>query len=663
MTAFIAVIAVLFFFLIGSARPKSRPQKKAFRQPQNPIQPKKANPKGPVSSSPAAQSTKSHTSASTIPLAKTSIIDVGPSEQIPIRSSITPNAASKEVAPWPHQYIYSLDDLHRAGNSQRGYYYYFKDRFTHGIYPDLKGNTNYAFALLFDLLAEYKTHGSLGTLREQLALMTKNYPYTERYAQREYDDRVRHHQRHSTSDTTPLTTTQSTTPSISWYSLGAKHLETIPMNEAEARLLDNLYYNPSSFFADPFCQSSTVGLFLRLIRALDQQISQTGSTLQQTLEQLGDLIARKQFHYKTGSENYKLCIRSAASELRQSLMKLCENTVRNLYDYRRQLQVIPDYPKDEITAAVGAHLITPANELLPELVKACPTPDEKAELAINSLSPARWKTKFESVKEIYIADKDLTKFREQILVLGKQNKSNPAIENIFFDAGKFIGKQDKTLCLSLYAYYVYYDQRSDKIDDKPLPKTIQKAIFPNPEKDSEFNIIIAQLKANKDIKAALTSIAILFQPKRRKIQLNTSMIKEAEKELHESVDLLNEYLIDDEQIENDPQSQQLSPHPQQPSAQPAQSRATDHHPTASPYLPDLALTPLQASLLIRFERHRFLLTTEDIDGYARNENCFRSQLVNSINEACFECLDDTLIETENGNYIINEEYYKRLLVK
>ena len=40
---------------------------------------------------------------------------------------------------------------------------------------------------------------------------------------------------------------------------------------------------------------------------------------------------------------------------------------------------------------------------------------------------------------------------------------------------------------------------------------------------------------------------------------------------------------------------------------------------------------------------------------------FRNQLIESINESCFETLDDILIEEEEDYYQINEDYYKQIL--
>lgn len=41
----------------------------------------------------------------------------------------------------------------------------------------------------------------------------------------------------------------------------------------------------------------------------------------------------------------------------------------------------------------------------------------------------------------------------------------------------------------------------------------------------------------------------------------------------------------------------------------------------------------------------------------------KNQLIESINEICYNNLDDVLIEEEEDNYIINENYYQRILAK
>lgn len=61
-----------------------------------------------------------------------------------------------EIVDWPHFYIYSLADLSNANAEQKEFYIKFKNAFNDGIYFDIKGNYNYAFILLYDLIERYK---------------------------------------------------------------------------------------------------------------------------------------------------------------------------------------------------------------------------------------------------------------------------------------------------------------------------------------------------------------------------------------------------------------------------------------------------------------------------------------------------------------------------
>ena len=50
-------------------------------------------------------------------------------------------------------------------------------------------------------------------------------------------------------------------------------------------------------------------------------------------------------------------------------------------------------------------------------------------------------------------------------------------------------------------------------------------------------------------------------------------------------------------------------------------------------------------------------------GMAKERGVFKNQLIDSINEACFETIDDVLIEEEEENYVIYEHYYQNILAK
>ena len=75
------------------------------------------------------------------------------------------------------------------------------------------------------------------------------------------------------------------------------------------------------------------------------------------------------------------------------------------------------------------------------------------------------------------------------------------------------------------------------------------------------------------------------------------------------------------------------------------------------------MSPLHISALELFSKNNLLISQSELEVFAKSKGIFKNQLVESINEACYEFLDDILIEEEDDCYIINSNYYKRISIK
>ena len=64
-----------------------------------------------------------------------------------------------------------------------------------------------------------------------------------------------------------------------------------------------------------------------------------------------------------------------------------------------------------------------------------------------------------------------------------------------------------------------------------------------------------------------------------------------------------------------------------------------------------------------FAKGNFSIPQSELETFAKSKGVFKNQLIESINEICYEDLDDVLIEEEDEHYIINPNYYQRLLAK
>jgi len=73
------------------------------------------------------------------------------------------------------------------------------------------------------------------------------------------------------------------------------------------------------------------------------------------------------------------------------------------------------------------------------------------------------------------------------------------------------------------------------------------------------------------------------------------------------------------------------------------------------------LTAVQSELLMQFEKSGFLVPQDEVETFAKARGLFRNQLVESINEVCYEIIDDVLIEEDSEDYAILESYYRTII--
>ena len=120
-------------------------------------------------------------------------------------------------------------------------------------------------------------------------------------------------------------------------------------------------------------------------------------------------------------------------------------------------------------------------------------------------------------------------YSKEIIELEIRNKENPFIENIYFEASKFISNYNKELALEYYIKYLYHDLKSVTFDNKQLTKTIQKNLFKTNEQLHNFQAIISELINDRNLEKALQELTKIYKVKRKKIQLDSISIKEVQK--------------------------------------------------------------------------------------------------------------------------------------
>jgi hypothetical protein len=589
-----------------------------------------------------------------------SIIDVT-DQSYRINSNSNLKIYSTNVPYWAHRYVYSYTEINDASNEQKEFYSIFKKSFLNGEYFDLEGNMNYAFILLFDLLNEYDNHKDIPKLESQLKTLGQCYPKTKSYGisfliqkMEAIGDsggvsRLREEDRNNYQS--------YNTDYDDYWKLGRKFKTKLNLNDEEVKLLNKLWYPSNNFCSVEYCCIEIIKLYISVISELKASYISEATTIDVQFIAVADVVARKHFKYKKGSQNYKYCIDSTTNEFYSHIFKYCENAVREYYGHKRKINTDTHYTIAEAKTELETKIVSKVSELLSVLISKVSLPDEATDIELYAQNTNRWKIKFEELTKTY--NENPKEFIDSIISLGELNKKNPSIENIYFEASKFIAKYDKESALSLYVHYLYHDLKSATFDNKQLTKTIQKSLFKTNEQLHDFEIIVSELIKHKDLDKALKGVSKVYEIKRKKIQLDTKSIKEVEQQHSGTVELLNEYLKDDfEDDNNSIKSQEISNEEIKIEITP--KREIGNH---SAFISKLPFTPIHITALDLFAKSNFSVSQSELEVFAKSKGIFRNQLIESINETCYDFLDDVLIEEEDDYYTISTNYFQRISAK
>lgn len=179
-------------------------------------------------------------------------------------------------------------------------------------------------------------------------------------------------------------------------------------------------------------------------------------------------------------------------------------------------------------------------------------------------------------------------------------------------------------------------------------------ILQTDEQKNVFKEIINELLIDKKFNKAFKSIDKISFSQKKKIELNKEKIKESEQKYYSTVKILNSYLSDEDENNN--------------TAIPANinNNITENitlYKKNSIFKPEIALNELQEKIIISIVTSSFQILQAEIDVFARQNGLFKNQLIDSINEVCAEYIDgEVLILEEGDNYIIEEFYYKEILI-
>jgi len=567
---------------------------------------------------------------------------------------------SSGVPNWAHHYVYSFSEINSASKEQKEFYSIFKNSFLKEEYLDIEGNTNYAFILLFDLLEEYDKHNDISKLESQLKKLGQFYPKTKSYGVSFLVQKMTENgdnagvSRFLSENRLNYQNNDIDFETFNWRN---KYKNILNLNKDEADCLDKLWYPSNNFSSIEFCSLEIIKLYLSLISELKNRYNQEGTTMDVQFFAVADVIARNHFKYKIGSQNYKYCIETTSNEFYSQIFKHCENAVREYYIHKRKLNTDTYYTTEEAKTEYEAKIISKVTELLPNLICKVAPPDEATNIELNTQNTNRWKIQFEELAANYTGKPE--NFIDSIISLGKLNFKNPSVENIFFESSKFIAKHDKQAALILYVHYLYHDLKSATFDNKQLTKTIQKSLFKTNEQLHDFEIIVSELINDRNLEKAVKGVAKVYEVKRKKIQLDSKTINEVQQKHSGTVELLNEYLKDEYEDETNTIKTQESGNEEieiviTQKNDPVQNSA---------FIAEIAFSAIHLTALELFSKRNFSISQIELEAFAKSKGVFKNQLIESINETCYDFLDDVLIEEEDDYYSINTNYFQRITAK
>lgn len=644
-----------------------------------------------------------------------SIIDVSNEACVIQPDPIGPTAGKLTKLPegvpfWLHKYVFGAYEINYATPEQQYFYARFKSRFLNGECVDIEGNTNYVFVLLFELLNEYKEHQDISLLEQQIRLLVDHYPVCRSYAlsylvkliaekesQRdtlfnEVASFVIRGQRASIKaieemfslpyhravelmeqleeagvvasyNDSPFRQVLMTNifqirpamreetearlidefPDFYW-TLSQRYAKQLNLTRKEKRILDQVRISDNSFNTIEFLRLAVIRLFLAATEKLSAYYGMFNSSLALQMHAQADLIARKHFRYRLHSRNYNAFLQSASTEQYTALFRICENEARQYYGHKRKLPIPLFCSHPQIVALFGENMFDKFRTFVKEELPSLPVLSETLEIELNAQNTTRWKEKFTSLSASISSGDN---FLADVLELGRLNQLNPSLDLLYFEASKTIAKTDKVVSLILYLYYLDTELRSQLFSYKQLSKTLRKNLFRTEEQVSDFEAIIAHMIETRNLSEAIEAVKILYQPKRKRIHINRGHIQQVRQHHAETVNLLNKYLQDDdEQAETAELTLSL----------PIPAVALN---LASRYI--VNLNEMQQNVLHLFEKNNFNIPQQDFVSFAKEKGYFANQLLESINEVCYEELDDLLIEEEEECYRMNKEYYQHIL--
>ena len=205
----------------------------------------------------------------------------------------------------------------------------------------------------------------------------------------------------------------------------------------------------------------------------------------------------------------------------------------------------------------------------------------------------------------------------------------------------------------MYFNYLNKDLLSLKFENKQLLKFQQKLLFKSQEEMNDFVELTKTFILNRKLDLIIPQIPQIFKEKRKKIKIDRNAINDIQKLHSQTVELLDEYLNDDEVEEVNQQKIKTEIVAVLPEIKMMNENKFNL---------EFQFSEIQLNILELFEKSSFSITQIELEEYVKSQNLFLNSTIESINDRCFDTLDDVLIEEDDEYYNIFPDYYKKLLI-
>ncbi|WP_223607899.1 tellurite resistance TerB C-terminal domain-containing protein [Chryseobacterium sp. OSA05B] len=439
------------------------------------------------------------------------------------------------------------------------------------------------------------------------------------------------------------------------WKIGKKYVRKLSLNDEQTALLDRLWFADNVFNEIEYCRIQILKQFLRAVDYLRTHCIPVNKSYATVIEELSEIIVCLQYNYRKESLNYRYTYDAVQTEIFNHILKLCENNVREVYGIKRKINTDFNYSHPDILHQYGRKIVSKLEVFLQENQHQILDADHRTNTILNENNTGRWKTKFEIIKEDF---SNALAFEREIFRLAEVNIKNPSQDAIFFEASKFVSKHDRISALKLYLHYFEKDLNTSQFDRKQLTKNIQKSLFSTNEQLTDFENILNEFVTTRNLEAAIEKASQLYLPKRKKIVIDREAVENVQRQHSGTVALLEEYLRDDYEEESIPSKPaELEEGEELTMNITHQNTEIEIH----KYIDELNLSEIQKEILDLFEKQSFNIPQSEMAVYLQSKNLFMGSTIDSINDLCFETLDDVLIEEEDEYFTINTDYYKKLL--